>query len=398
VFAPTKVHLKANGTPLAEVLRELSKQSQIRLQLAREPADLATRRVTLDTGATSFWEALDVVCRQAKVSIRSGAVDVSAIEAPQAAGNVAWMVVTTAARADETLVIQDGAPPAYPTAYLGAVRVRLVPDLWGNRDRGAGEEYRWTLEVLSEPRVTWQEPPGFQFDPATGLTLTPAAANRAATAPAVNFAVAGGGAVRRVGTELTAALRTVTRHELPVNIKSDGPAGQKVPELKGILAGKAQLAAETIAAVADVTKADAATAAGKDGAKLTVRDCQVNANGAVTLKVEVERPAAGGPVAGNVVAQQRIQIGGAVPANIAQVMNNLGGTDEKMRLFDTQDRPYSISVSESSTSRNNGVVVANYTLDCQPVAPGAQPRKLELHGPRWVSVEGRFVLRDVPRP
>src|SRR5437762_299962 len=46
VFAPTRVRLKADNAPLADVVRDLTKQAQVRLQLAREPADLATRRVT----------------------------------------------------------------------------------------------------------------------------------------------------------------------------------------------------------------------------------------------------------------------------------------------------------------------------------------------------------------
>jgi hypothetical protein len=100
----------------------------------------------------------------------------------------------------------------------------------------------------------------------------------------------------------------------------------------------------------------------------------------------------------NVVGRQ-IQIGGALPGNAAQVLNVLNGEGgDTLRLFDAQDRPYTLTVSESAVNRANGVSVATYTLDCKPAGDGAKPRRLELHGPRRASVEAKFTLRDVPLP
>ena len=138
-IAPTKVRLKATDTPLAEVVRDLGKQANVRFQLAREPVDLPVRRVTIDAGETSFWEALDALCRTAKVSIRPGTLDPAGEEAghaavnggfgavpggvilPNAAGGVVFMTsAVVSGPAEEPLVLQDGSPPNCPTAVLGA--------------------------------------------------------------------------------------------------------------------------------------------------------------------------------------------------------------------------------------------------------------------------------------
>jgi hypothetical protein len=80
------------------------------------------------------------------------------------------------------------------------------------------------------------------------------------------------------------------------------------------------------------------------------------------------------------------------------MLNDLTGDGESLKLFDAQGRPYTVAVTETSTSRTNGGTVVSSTLDCQPPAKDAKPRRLELHGPRRVSVEAKFTLRDVPLP
>src|SRR5262249_24766620 len=146
---------------------------------------------------------------------------------------------------EHALVLQDGVLPAYPTAYLGAVRVRLMPDRWGNRERGPGGEHRWALEVLSEPRVRWQGRPVFQFQPAPGLTAnsSPQRGGPGAAAP-ISASRSGG----------WSGQGPVTSHELPVYVKTTPGAGRVVPELKGTLAGTARLDAQLAVTVADVLK------------------------------------------------------------------------------------------------------------------------------------------------
>ncbi|HEY1377960.1 MAG TPA: HEAT repeat domain-containing protein [Gemmataceae bacterium] len=418
-LAATKVHVKAADAPLADVVRDLERQSKVRILLAREPVDLPARRVTVDTGPTSFWEALAAVCRTAKVSIRPGTLDpapaddaagglgVAVPAAPAVVQNAAGGVVvfsgTSLAPADEPLVLQDGALPEYPTAYLGAVRVRLIPDRWANRDRKPGDEVRWTLEILTEPRVRWLTPPSFRFDTPPGVRAdaTPQAGDPAAGGAVPRRAAGGGrvmvggpGGVRVMGGE---AVRGPARLELPVYVKAD--AGAAIPELKGLLAGMVQAPPGMVVAIPDVTK-EKASAVGKDGTKLTIRDYERADDGAVTLKVEAERPG-GGVAVGNAVMARNVRVigaGGAVPANVARLINGTDGSEESFKLADDKGRPYAVVVTRSEVHQGNGGLTVTLTLACRPAAADAQPRALELHGPRQAGVEAVFTLRHVPAP
>jgi hypothetical protein len=185
-----------------------------------------------------------------------------------------------------------------------------------------------------------------------------------------------------------------------VYVKADGTAGQTIPELTGGISGTVRLGPQELASIADVTKAEAASAKSKDDVKITVRDCKVADNGGVSLKVEVERSGAGGGL-GNAVVRRQVQIGGGgalMPGGVAQMVNAMQADGDSFRLFDAQSRPYTVSIGEVSTTHNNGMTFATYNLDCQPPDKGTQPRKLELHGPRRASVDAKFTLRQVPTP
>lgn len=409
-FVPTKVRLKFAEAPLAEVIGDLAKQAKVRIQLAREPADLASRRVTIDTGETSFWHALDRLCQEARVSLRSPAFDPSPSEEHAAAAGPVRFIGVSGPRTDDNLVIQDGLVAECPTAYLGAVRVRLIPDRWGNRNRGPGEEHKWTFEVMAEPKFAWQSVPTVQFG--ENSTLKVSANSRDDNAAGGIVQLPGGGAVGpivvnalpagnfRLGGGLTSSLpRNVSRHEIAVSLKSDSPSGTLVPELTGSVAGTVRLAPQELAAITDVQKAENAEAKTKDGTKVTVKDCKVADGGEVTMKVDIERLGPGGGIAGNAV-MGRIQVagGGALPANVARAINPMMADGDSFKLFDAEKRPYTVSISETSSNSNNGVTVVSYTLQCEPADKDAKPKRLELHGPRRAPVESKFTLRNVATP
>jgi hypothetical protein len=407
-LAPTKVRLKVSDAPLAEVIRDLGKQANVRFQLAREPVDLAGRRVTLDTGDTTFWEALEAVCRTAKVSLRPSIFDPSADD--PASGPVAinggfgalpggaimangavMFNTSTGYQAEEPLVLQDGAMPAYPFAVLGAVRVRLIPDRWANRDRKAGDEVRWTLEILTEPRVRWVGQPSFRFDSRHGLRVDATPQNGTGNpVPPVNRRVmlAAPGGIGMVGPNA----RGVTRYELPAYVKADAA----IDELKGTLAGPVQAPAGAVATIADVSK-EKASAATKDGTKVTVKDYSKADDGAVTLTLELERPAAVGVFGGGgaVINRAGRVAGGAIPVQIARMIAGADGMLESVKLTDEKGRPYELAITKSEMANRNGAMTGTLTLECQAAAADSKPVKLEVLGPRSMNVEAAFTLRNV---
>ncbi|HTK75005.1 MAG TPA: hypothetical protein VL371_07070 [Gemmataceae bacterium] len=384
-FAPTKVHLKAVDVPLADVVRDLTLQSRVRLQLAREPVDLPGRRVSVDTGEVSFWESLEALCRQAKVSIRPGAFEPD--PAVGRAINLLRGPVPSLQGTEETLVLQDGILPPCPTAYVGGVRLRLIPDRWGNRNRGPGEELQWMLEVSSEPRVHWQAAPAITFEKTAGLTVTCASISQTSGYRGVMFGPS------PVGADGRPPPRGITQYHLPVTLKAEPQAARTViPELHGTLATTVQLGTQLAVTVDDVEKANAK---GSDahGAKVSIGNCQVNADGSAAIQADVERPSTGSGGGSFRTAGAGIPLASAAP-----MLTSLGRDGESLRLIDAQDRPYSITVRVTAAAQQGGTTTVNYVLDCKPAAPDAKPKKLELHCPRRAPVEAKFVLREVPVP
>jgi hypothetical protein len=372
--------------------------------IAREPVDLAGRRVTLDTGPVGVWEALAAVCRAARVSVRPATLDPDGTDAavdrspftpvavPNAAGGVAvTTVVAMRHLPDEPMVFQDGTLPEYPTAILGAVRLRLIPDRWANRDRKTGDEFKWTLEVLTEPRLAWVGRPSIRFNPMPGL--------RADTTPAAGAANGADVPVRVItsSVRVTPEGRGPTRHELPVYVTATavgGPVG-----LTGALGGTVQAPVGDLVAVADVT-AEKATAAAKDGTRMTVRDYHRADDGTVTLKVEVERPNGPGLSTTSVSSRtvRRPGVNGIIPATAVRAMTGVSGTSEAFRLTDAAGREYHVTVVRAEVRPMNGAAVGTFALECEPANRADRPTGLALTGPRPVPIEAAFTLRGVPRP
>jgi hypothetical protein len=67
VLAPTKVKLSFKDTPLADAVAEFNKQSGYTITVHDPESKLKDRKVTLDTGEVTFWEAFDRFCEKAGV-------------------------------------------------------------------------------------------------------------------------------------------------------------------------------------------------------------------------------------------------------------------------------------------------------------------------------------------
>lgn len=62
---PKRVHLNVKDQPVLEVVAELSRLSGYNLQVVGDRAALADKKITIDTGNVTFFEALDQVCAKA---------------------------------------------------------------------------------------------------------------------------------------------------------------------------------------------------------------------------------------------------------------------------------------------------------------------------------------------
>ncbi|HYT94856.1 MAG TPA: hypothetical protein VEL76_39430, partial [Gemmataceae bacterium] len=89
MLAPRRVRLTVTDVPVKEAVAELARLSGYKVELAGEQAGLSDRKITLDTGAVTFWEAVEQLCRKAGL-----AEQVNAAQHPVPFGQGAGGVVT----------------------------------------------------------------------------------------------------------------------------------------------------------------------------------------------------------------------------------------------------------------------------------------------------------------
>src|SRR5262249_2872619 len=65
LLAPKRVHLIYKDTPIAEAVADFAKKSGYPLTLSDPENKLADRKITLDTGDVTFWQAFDQFCTKA---------------------------------------------------------------------------------------------------------------------------------------------------------------------------------------------------------------------------------------------------------------------------------------------------------------------------------------------
>src|SRR5262245_21464 len=82
MLTPKRLRLKLQDRPVLEAVAELSKQSGYNIQIMGDRTLLADRKITIDTGETTFWEALDLLCEKA------GLMETQLVPTPARKGDV----------------------------------------------------------------------------------------------------------------------------------------------------------------------------------------------------------------------------------------------------------------------------------------------------------------------
>src|SRR5262249_48583842 len=170
LIEPHRVHLIFKDTPVAEALADFARQSGCNLELGGDKTRLADRKVTLDTGVVTFWEAFDQFCRHAGLveanlapendPSRQGNLDENLPPQFRMQQMMMWssnyrngMPFGDTSR----LVVVDGTQPLLPTGLSGALRVRALPAKTPLPVVFSGDgEKVVPLEITPEPGLGWQ--------------------------------------------------------------------------------------------------------------------------------------------------------------------------------------------------------------------------------------------------
>jgi hypothetical protein len=84
LLAPTRVHLKYKETPIKDAVADFKKKTGYDIALHDPDNKLKDRKITLDTGDVTFWEAFDKFCKAA--SLRQATIQDVLVQPPQPGG------------------------------------------------------------------------------------------------------------------------------------------------------------------------------------------------------------------------------------------------------------------------------------------------------------------------
>jgi hypothetical protein len=454
ILAPSKVHLVYKDTPLREAIEDLKKKTGANIVLNDPENKLAERKVTLDTGDTTFWEAFDQFCKKAglveqnpaQVGVQPPIKGVpvppppappakpgagqGAAAAPAAAPVQVVQVQAAPAQAQVQVQIQigaggaappvqplppigsrpfmpyaginqitlaDGKPEERPTCYAGSVRIRALPP--GTAVPGVPKregEMVVALQVSPEPKLQWQNLVGVRVEKAVddkdqSLIQAVAAAD-------------GDDAPNPIGVVKPAVAMRIRPpmmmgwQEVPVRLKKGDKESKSLKEIKGTVSAQIRTAPEAMMTVDKILKASGQTVKGDKGGYIKVIDVTQGDDGEIKLHVQFETPP---DVAPAVNAPVPVPLpapapGGAAPGVRPVPMPFVPAGINGLVLQDDKGQALPLTVAEGQAQNNGTTVIWEYKFTCKPQKDQGVPAKLVFNGTRTVTVDIAFTLKDVP--
>ncbi|MBV9125504.1 MAG: hypothetical protein JO112_19320 [Planctomycetes bacterium] len=432
ILAPRRLHLVYKDTPVPEAVADFSKQSGYTILLAeQDKVRLADRKLSLDTGEVTFWEAFDQFCRQGRLvegnplnlgtlpghrrppirplekkgaqkGAAPGAAAVVAVgvaapgvPVPPNAPGVAVMVARPSpypyVSGDGRFLLVDGKPEDLPTCYSGAVRIRALPPSTPVVGPPPGEgELLVSLEISPEPKIQWRNLVGLRIDQAVdenGQKLEPV------TAGTLGMENVVGGAVPVANARIARPLYLGNLRQVPVRLKEGAQTARTLKELKGALTAQVHTAPEALIVVDNILKVPANQEfKGADGTcAITVLEANRQANGQIKLRVQMDLPPGLIPFSGVGAG-----LGGPAAPGGTHLAVAFPGGFNGLSLVDAKGQGFQlVGISSMATAVGN-TVTREFTLIYQTQQGQGEPAKLLFAGSRLVTLEIPLVLKDVP--
>lgn len=410
ILCPTQVRLDLNEVSVPDAVAELAKQSGYSILLGGNAAKLQPeKKITLQTGEVSFWEALDLLCLKADLT---HAVNAQPLR-PQHPGDVGAGNVripqNVSGQRGTAIVLVPGTPPRYPTSYAGALRIRVLPP-GSAKDAGLSEEVPgetvMTLEVCLEPKLLGHDILDISVAKALDdrnqpLAHIPLPFPRSPTGTEERIVVRNGNQiiVRQVivnrpgGLADTVALENSPRL-IPLRFRLPEQPGQVVADLQATLAAHVRTPILPLVTVEDVTAAVGKEFAGREGVSVSILACTLGRGGEVMLGIRMI-PSALMALGLNPNVPVQIVPNQQMPLNAVRmgVAATMGAT---FSLTDTEGNSYVlVSCQTNQTFGPNGWIF-DYRLTYRPHDPKAQPKKFTLSASRVAAIELPFALRNIP--
>ncbi|MBI2808331.1 MAG: hypothetical protein HYX68_25365 [Planctomycetes bacterium] len=418
ILAPKEVHLTLKDATVQQAIAELAKISGYPIQFQGDATRFADKKLTLDTGKTSFWQAFDRLCQEAGLMER---IDLTMAPnqpmpfpnrggirriqrwpvANQAQARPSGPIIVTN-RGAEKIAGQAGKPDLHKSfvSYAGAIKTEL-------RISRAGKELVLKFIVSSEPRLDSASVLG---RPALERVLD----EKGRTLPLAIQAVKAPPGIPAGPMDLQLWIDPNAPHQHARLVEAriqDGPnAVKQIKELTGNLSFQLDLHQERLAAIANVLTSAGKSAAGKNGGTLRVQSVKKRDDGGVEMQVSIENLTAN-PFGGNIVFNGnggviirgnnvRIQ-GMIIGPNGVQINGGAGNANanELPVLFDAKGQKFRLGqLLNDNFSFGNGSSSRNATIVFHPNPDQAEPRELVLFGTRTHTIAVPFRFAGVRTP
>jgi hypothetical protein len=394
VLTPTRLRLVCKDMPLPAAVEELARKAGVPIKLQGDREKLAQRKITLDTGETSFWNALDQLCRKA------GLVEEAPPPPPMKPGRIQGSSVIIiggggiggpratprdilkppAPEETKPILLVEGKPSVLPAHLSTSIRIRLLPSTakvpWKPGSDGDFILWKGSLGVRVQKAIDDQ---GQQLIP----LMPPQVEDNGGTATIL---------INQVRINTAPSADEGKQGPVPVKLKKGDKPAKQLKELSGTLLALVQPAPEALVAVDDVLKAKGKLFKGVKDSSVKVLDVTRKEDGEVRLRLLVESPAA---AMGN---------GSSVPANVQIFVNGEQLGQKKTEalsaanfaLLDEAGKACKI-VKAVNTGVKAGAA-QEVELTYQP-EPGQKPAARFIYtGRRTSLIEVPFTLKDVPLP
>jgi len=426
VLKSKTISLKFKETPLNEAVDTINKKTGYSIQLHDPQRKLVDRKVTLEIGETTFWQALDQFCEKAGLvegnpqdlatqPISAAKGGPGSAPAPPAAMRVYRTSGGVPAPSTNQIVLVDGTPRNDGTFYAGAVRIRPLPA--GTQIPGVPRqegELELPLQISPEPKLVWHGIARVRIDKAVDdfnqelVQETPQ--NDPNGDGTVEFMNAGGvimkGSTRRMSYPgFPGAGSTQTG----VRFKKGNKSSKSLREVKGVLAVVAQAEAQTLLTVDKVIKASADDVFEfGDGGKVKVLKVAKNDEGQVDLQVELTVPTGVIP-AGTPIRIGRAMRGGGGPAfetvKVSQANSPANGSAKAatnggyggLNLLDDKGQAIPCVANSATFERLPDRTMRQVlAISFKGTKDQADVAKLVFNGSRQVTIEIPFELKNIP--
>lgn len=400
VLEPKRFRLAYRDVPLHVAVQDFSRVTGAQINL--EGVKSGDRKITLDTGYTSFWDAFDKFCAAAGLSEKL--FDTPAGEGDQVSyyggmgrrriyyGRGGPTSDVIPALRNGQFVLTEGKPAPRPMFQAGALRFRALPpgtSLGRVSTIKGDKEIVFGLEVIPEPSLAWEKVQSLRIDKAIddqgqSLIATQAFLNTDAPGNDWDDIMVWGGDYYGGGE-----VRNNAGQRVPLRLALARKPSSVLKELSGVATVKMQTSTQAIATVENILKAGGKSVKGSDGSFLKVVEVKSEEGGKLTLHVQVDQ-----------APQEAANFN---PWGFRRMFwpgmhGDDGGADNSVStgqlvLFDARGHLVRL-VSKEMIPDENGVT-EEYNFVYQIAKGQPEPAKLVLQGRRAVTIDVPFTLKDV---